>query len=75
MGRHQKIQIRHLADFSSYSDDFLFGFLCGIIDAEGGTKKLYISTSSANVSENIMRDFFSYEYTFEKIQLDVFQSI
>lgn len=42
-----------LSDFSSYSNDFLFGFLCGIIDADGGTKRLYISTSSKNMMENL----------------------
>jgi len=44
-----------LADFDSHSNEFLFGFLCGIIDAEGGTKKLYISTSSLMLAENIMK--------------------
>jgi hypothetical protein len=42
-----------LADISSYSDDFVFGFLCGLIDADGGTKRLYISTSSDKMVENL----------------------
>ena len=43
-----------LASPECCSNDFLFGFLCGVIDAEGGTKKLYISTSSGRLAENIM---------------------
>lgn len=42
-----------LANISSYSDDFVFGFLCGLIDADGGTKRLYISTSSENMLETL----------------------
>jgi hypothetical protein len=42
-----------LADLSSYSSDFVFGFLCGLIDADGGTKRLYISTSSGKMMENL----------------------
>jgi hypothetical protein len=42
-----------LADFPSYSNNFLFGFLCGIIDADGGTKRLYISTSSEKMTANL----------------------
>jgi hypothetical protein len=42
-----------LRDVSSYSNDFLFGFLCGLIDADGGTKRLYISTSSQELTRNI----------------------
>jgi hypothetical protein len=42
-----------LASPSSHGDDFLFGFLCGIIDADGGTKRLYISTSSEKLADNI----------------------
>src|SRR4030042_2803541 len=42
-----------LADISSYSDDFVFGFLCGLIDADGGTKRLYISTSSEKMMETL----------------------
>ena len=42
-----------LADLSSYSNDLLFGFLCGLIDADGGTKRLYISTSSEKMAENL----------------------
>lgn len=42
-----------LANLSSHSNNFLFGFLCGIIDAEGGTKRLYISTSSEKMTENL----------------------
>lgn len=38
---------------SSYSDNFLFGFLCGLIDADGGTKRHYISTSSEKMMENL----------------------
>ena len=40
----RRVYVR-LANFTSYSVDFLFGFLCGLIDADGGTKRLYISTS------------------------------
>jgi hypothetical protein len=42
-----------LADISSYSDDLVFGFLCGLIDADGGTKRLYISTSSEKMMETL----------------------
>jgi hypothetical protein len=42
-----------LADLPSYSNNFLFGFLCGIIDADGGTKRLYISTSSEKMTANL----------------------
>jgi hypothetical protein len=42
-----------LADTSSYSDDFVFGFLCGLIDADGGTKRLYISTSSEKMMKTL----------------------
>lgn len=42
-----------LACLSAYSNNFLFGFLCGIIDADGGTKRLYISTSSKGMMENL----------------------
>ena len=43
-----------LANIDSNTNDFLFGFLCGVTDAEGGTKKLYISTSSLKLAENLM---------------------
>jgi hypothetical protein len=42
-----------LADLPSYSNNFLFGFLCGIIDADGGTKRLYISTASEKMTANL----------------------
>ncbi|MBN1244023.1 hypothetical protein JXA31_00340 [Candidatus Bathyarchaeota archaeon] len=42
-----------LADLPSYSNSFLFGFLCGIIDADGGTKRLYISTASEKMTANL----------------------
>jgi hypothetical protein len=42
-----------LTDLSSRSNNFLFGFLCGIIDADGGTKRLYISTSSEKMTVNL----------------------
>jgi len=42
-----------LRDVLSTSDDFLFGFLCGLIDADGGTKRLYISTSSPQLARNV----------------------
>jgi hypothetical protein len=42
-----------LADLSSCSNNVLFGFLCGLIDADGGTKRLYISTSSEKMMENL----------------------
>jgi hypothetical protein len=62
----------HLADFGSYSGDFLFGFLCGIIDAEGGTKKLYISTSSKLLAENIMAISSLMNMRSKKYSYDVF---
>jgi len=51
-GRKKSRSVR-LANFASYSEDFLFGFLCGLIDADGGTKKLYISTSSKRLADNV----------------------
>jgi hypothetical protein len=43
-----------LRDFDSCHDVFLFGFLCGIIDAEGGTKRLYVSTASQRLANDIL---------------------
>jgi hypothetical protein len=44
-----------LVDLNSYSDDFLFSFLCGLIDADGGTKRLYISTASEQMANDIVK--------------------
>jgi hypothetical protein len=50
----------------------LFGFLCGIIDAEGGTKKLYISTSSPMLAENIIEIASLMNIRSKKYTYDVF---
>jgi len=51
-GKKKSKSVR-LKDVSSCSDNFLFGFLCGLIDADGGTKRLYISTSSRELAQNV----------------------
>jgi len=61
-----------LANLTSYSDNFLFGFLCGIIDADGGTKTLYISTSSARLADNILNICESLEIATKKHDYGVF---
>lgn len=61
-----------LADVNRYSSDFLFGFLCGIIDAEGGTKKLYISTSSHKLAENLIEIALQMNIRAKKYSYDVF---
>jgi len=61
-----------LANLSSCSNNFLFGFLCGLIDADGGTKSLYISTSSAKLADNILYICEALEIDTKKHQYDVF---
>jgi hypothetical protein len=61
-----------LRDLSSYSTGFLLGFLCGIVDADGGTKRLYISTSSERLMNNIMEICEKLEITAKKYTYDVF---
>jgi len=51
-GKKKSKSVR-LRDVLSCSDDFLFGVLCGLIDADGGTKRLYISTSSQKLAQNV----------------------
>lgn len=51
-GTRKSYSVR-LSDLSAYNENFLFGFLCGIIDADGGTKRLHISTSSEELANNI----------------------
>ncbi len=50
--RRKSISVRLQAPLS-YSDNFLFGFLCGLIDSDGGTRRLYISTSSKSLADNV----------------------
>jgi hypothetical protein len=61
-----------LADLSSHSNNFLFGFLCGIIDADGGTKRLYISTSSEKMTVNLKEICRRLEITVKIYRYDVF---
>ncbi len=61
-----------LADLHSHSDNFLHGFLCGIIDADGGTKRLYISTSSAALADNITEISGMMNIRSKKYSYDVF---
>ncbi len=57
---------------SFHGDDFLFGFLCGIIDADGGTKRLYISTSSEKLADNIREICARLNIASKTYQYDVF---
>jgi len=61
-----------LANLSSYPSNFLFGFLCGLIDADGGTKRLFISTSSAKLADNILDICEALEIDTKKHEYDVF---
>jgi hypothetical protein len=70
-GTKKSISVR-LTDLSMHSIGFLLGFLCGIIDADGGTKRLYISTSSERMSNNIMEICEKLEITAKKYTYDVF---
>jgi len=51
-GRKKSKSVR-LRDVLSCPNDFLFGFLCGLIDADGGTKRLYVSTSSQELTRDV----------------------
>jgi len=70
-GRKKSTSVR-LANLSSYPNNFLFGFLCGLIDADGGTKRLYISTSSAKLADNILDICETLEIGTNKHEYDVF---
>jgi len=70
-GKKKSKSVR-LRDFSSCSDDFLFGFLCGLIDADGGTKRLYISTSSRGLAENVQEICSRLSVTTKTHEYDVF---
>jgi hypothetical protein len=61
-----------LANLSSHSNNFLFGFLCGIIDADGGTKRLYISTSSEKMTANLKEICQKLGITVKVYKYDVF---
>ena len=70
-GRKKSRSVR-LANFTSYSVDFLFGFLCGLIDADGGTKQLYISTSSKRLADNVQEICNKLGIASKTCQYDVF---
>jgi len=61
-----------LTEPSSHGDDFLFGFLCGVIDADGGTKRLYISTSSEMLANDIREICVKLNIASKTYQYDVF---
>jgi len=52
--------------------DFLFGFLCGLIDADGGTKRLYISTSSKRLADNVQEIYNKLGIASKTCQYDIF---
>lgn len=70
-GQKKSTSVR-LTNLSSHSIEFLLGFLCGLIDADGGTKRLYISTSSKRLANNVMEICSILEIPTKKYEYDVF---
>ncbi len=70
-GKKKSTSVR-LVDLSAYSTSFLLGFICGLIDADGGTRRLYISTSSERLANDIMEICEKLEITAKKYRYDVF---
>jgi len=70
-GRIKSTSVR-LAHVSSHPIEFLFGFLCGLVDADGGTKRLYISTSSEKLANNVIKICSMLEIPTRRYEYDVF---